>query len=402
MDSPTLTGEERLLDEAKTGADITTEHDAYLRIVLIKEGIGEDYSQASVVSFNLIGDNRIDQLEDSIDELSYTYDGSDWLYVYGTYNSSTGAQNGSPNAVRLNWVPYALVGSTISLTNSAITNGYNLRVQVMKTVSTTGASEIIENYNNVTSASIGVSGFLRIAILKSGIGNELLDNTVTQSDIRDLLDINIKCMKNYINHAWIGKKLNAIGDSIVKGDYGNFVIPLHSYLGLSVSRNYGIGGSCIASSAARDENYPPAVLRYTNMDDDADIIVVHARINDYSGDIPLGAADSTDITQFNGALNVMMVGLRTKYPAAVIIFSQILDRENDNGEVNSNNNTCQEFRDALAAACIRNHTILYDGFVNLPFDMKNPNSAFRNDGIHPNQTGATMLGRSLAGFIEWH
>ena len=209
----------------------------------------------------------------------------------------------------------------------------------------------------------------------------------------------IQKLIDYTQFNWSGKKINVIGDSIVQGSYGNFVNVIKNILNLSEARNYGVGGSCIASSSI-DGDYPPACIRYTDMDNDADIILVHAGTNDYSGQIPLGEDNSTDITTFNGALNVLMSGLREKYPTALIIFDSILHRYND-GALTIRAN---EYRQAIENRCLANHIVFYDCFRYSGFDFVKGyyDHILTTDGLHPNQTGANILGRKIAGFIKWN
>lgn len=212
----------------------------------------------------------------------------------------------------------------------------------------------------------------------------------------------IQQLIDYTEFNWSGKKLNVLGDSIAAGIYGDFAKVIKAILNLDTVRNYGIGGSRIASTDL-DSQYTPACIKYEDMDDDADIIIVHAGTNDYTAQVPIGDADSQDITTFNGALNVLMTGLKTKYPSQLIIFSNILDRIQDKN-TSLYPITCQVYRDALEAACARNHMVFYDGLKNTNFDFHKGyyDHVLTVDGLHPNQAGANILGRSIAGFIKWH
>lgn len=209
----------------------------------------------------------------------------------------------------------------------------------------------------------------------------------------------IQQLIDYTQFNWSGKKMNVIGDSIVQGSYGNFINVIRDILCLSEARNYGVGGSCLASSSA-DSQYPPSVLRYANMDTDAQIIIVHAGTNDYSAQIPLGDSDSEDITTFNGALNVMMNGLREMYPTALIIFDSILHRFNDGALTIK----ASEYRQCIEDRCLANHVVFYDAYKYSGFDFVKGyyDHILTSDGLHPNQTGANILGRKLAGFIRWN
>lgn len=209
----------------------------------------------------------------------------------------------------------------------------------------------------------------------------------------------IQSLINYTEFNWSNKKMNVLGDSIVYGSYGNFINVIRDILDLSVARNYGLGGSCLASSDI-DDTLPPACLRYSEMDNDADIIIVHAGTNDYSAQIPLGESESTDIKTFNGALNVLMNGLRDKYPTSLIIFDSILHRFNDNVLVIK----ASEYRKCIEDRCLANHMVFYDAYKYCGFDFSKGyyDHILTQDGLHPNQKGADILGRKLAGFINWN
>lgn len=212
------------------------------------------------------------------------------------------------------------------------------------------------------------------------------------------IDINLTDLSYRARSPWFKKKMNVIGDSIVAGSYGNFVNVIKEQLYLSVARNYGIGGCCIASTS-QDAQYPPVVLRWNDMDNDADIVIVHAGTNDYSAQVPLGDPTSTDITTFNGALNTIMDGLREKYPSQLVIFSGILHRYNDDSlPIKAN-----EYREAMENRCLAKHFVYYDGYKWTGFDFGKGyyDHVLTPDGLHPNQLGAKILGRKLSGFINW-
>ena len=201
-----------------------------------------------------------------------------------------------------------------------------------------------------------------------------------------------------INSVWRGKKMNVIGDSIVQGSMGNFVNVIKETLGLNTVNNYGVGGSRLASSEY-DSQYLPVVSRYADMDTDADIVLVHAGTNDYSTQVPLGDDESTNIATFNGALNVVMTGLREMFPDKLIIFNSILHRYNDN----QLDIKCNEYRNAIKNRCEANHIVFYDAYAYSGFDFQKGyyDHVLTDDGLHPNQTGANILGRKIAGFINW-
>lgn len=193
---------------------------------------------------------------------------------------------------------------------------------------------------------------------------------------------------------WSGKNMNVVGDSILEGS----VDVIKDILGLDAVNNYGAEGSGFASTR-HDSECPPVVTRYVDMDLDADIILVHAGTEDYAAQVPLGDENSRDITTFNGALNVIMSGLRDMYPDKLIIFNNILHRYNDRELAT----VCGEYRKALESRCKANRIVFYDAYAYSGFDFAKGyyDHVLTDDGLHPNQKGANILGRKIAGFINW-
>ena len=267
--------------------------------------------------------------------------------------------------------------------------------------------EIIKDYTFTVTEKKAYKLYIRVKQSEANI------DTIIKPMIRDASILNgsyckygeyqiykpIQELIDYSEFNWSGKKMNVLGDSIVQGSYGNFVNVIKNILQLSEARNYGIGGSLISSSDV-DESLPPACTRYVDMDDDADIIIVHAGTNDYSAQIPLGEETSTDITTFNGALNTLMTGLREKYPDKLIIFSNILHRFNDNAFTIK----ASQYRECIENRCLANHIVFYDGYKYTGFDFVKGyyDHILTSDGLHPNKKGAEILGRKLAGFIRWN
>ena len=205
-------------------------------------------------------------------------------------------------------------------------------------------------------------------------------------------------LNSTVNDRWSNANANFLGDSIVEGKAGNFVNVVSRYLSLGTVRNYGIGGSRMASSD-RDSEYTPVCKLYSTISTDADIIYVAAGTNDYSGQIPLGESDSTDITTFNGALNVTMQGLRSMFPTKLIIFANILSRYTDSNDTKVIK--CDEYRKCIEERCYENHIVFYDSYKYSGFDFSGGANELTADGLHPNQIGAEILGRKISGFMNW-
>ena len=123
------------------------------------------------------------------------------------------------------------------------------------------------------------------------------------------------------NDILYGKTLVALGDSLIYGSkLGNeatWVNKLGKKHAMTVY-NYGVNGCPVALSDTEDR--VPMCVRYADMNDTADYVVVLGGANDKRLSIPIGENDSTDIRTFKGALNVLIEGLTQKYPRAKILF----------------------------------------------------------------------------------
>lgn len=206
-----------------------------------------------------------------------------------------------------------------------------------------------------------------------------------------------------------GKKANFIGDSITSGA-DSYVKEVKEVLGLELAMNYGIGGSALChrndmdcwknklfQGKKVDAAYPPVVSRWDKMDNDADLIFMLIGTNDFSSDVPMGPVDSINKTEFNGGLNIVLKGLKTKYPRKLIVVSTILRRTNG-GEA------LLPYNDAIKNACKRHQVICYDAYsksgLNFEQDFHQHAMKTTSDGLHPNAAGAKILGREIAKFIS--
>ncbi len=119
-----------------------------------------------------------------------------------------------------------------------------------------------------------------------------------------------------------GKTLVALGDSLFHGNkLGNevtWINKLGKECGMTVY-NHGINGNSLAANGA-EQKHPPMCVRYAEMEDGADYVVVIGGANDKRLDVPIGGNTDRNINTFKGALNVLIEGLTEKYPQAKILF----------------------------------------------------------------------------------
>ena len=138
-----------------------------------------------------------------------------------------------------------------------------------------------------------------------------------------------KCGRRKNMSALDGKTLVALGDSLI---HGNKLGPDATWVALLAERhgmtayNYGINGNPVALSTEEPTHkHPPMCVRYADMADGADYVVLLGGANDKRLHVPLGdeacRADRSyrDTSTFYGALNTLIAGLTEKYPKAKIL-----------------------------------------------------------------------------------
>ena len=231
-------------------------------------------------------------------------------------------------------------------------------------------------------------------------------------------------------------KYCALGDSITYGfiprNYPGHPGQLESYASLTAKKlgleleNHGISDSTIANL----HDNTPMCIRYTQMDNDADIITVMGGTNDVRCGVPLGKMSDRCDTTFYGALHTLCQGLYDKYMGEgnivrntgrkIILLTPIklLDASLSHLEDTPQNNASALFKWEEWINAIKEVGAYYSFPV---FDMHNLSginphlhrtvkgthheykgyyNPFITDGTHPTQEGAELMANALAGFIK--
>lgn len=204
--------------------------------------------------------------------------------------------------------------------------------------------------------------------------------------------------------------INCLGDSLTEG-YKNDEISWADRLSVLTMANkvnkYGIGGSTVSTYV--DKN--PMCVRYREMADDADYIVIFAGNNDFTQSVPMGDEDSLDTDNFYGALNVMLAGLREKYPAGKFLYVTPLRMWNyrhpkwqENVEYTSLNEqgyTLDDYRRAIINRC-EYYSIPYLDLYShgLYGRTEATRDAVYVDGLHPNDAGHRMIASQIADALK--
>ena len=215
------------------------------------------------------------------------------------------------------------------------------------------------------------------------------------------------------NNIWKGKKLCVLGDSIAAGSflYGRWADMVAQALGVSDVLNLAVDGSRMSyygdgGSVTADQS---VVALYSSVPSDADIIYIHAGTNDWASQVELGDNDSIDNLTFNGALNIIMSGLRASHPTALIIFDTILPRLDYDAPIHGGTTMSiptSSYSEAIKSRCKANHIVCFDIYAECGFDFEydynNAIYATTNDGLHPNYKGNQIMARKIIGFINGH
>lgn len=206
----------------------------------------------------------------------------------------------------------------------------------------------------------------------------------------------------------VGKKINFLGDSITWG-YGladrdnafHQIIYRQEHLG--AARFYAICGTRIAALKKNKNEKSCFAVRYTEMDNDADIVVVFGGTNDQqNGDAPIGKFGDKTAETFYGALNLLICGLKEKFPNSILVFMTPIHRI---GDMNPNEFTGENlgvYVDIIKEMANYYNLSVLDLFneCKIQPNEENNKKQFCPDGIHPNEAGHEVIAKHLTNFLK--
>ena len=205
-----------------------------------------------------------------------------------------------------------------------------------------------------------------------------------------------------------GKKINFLGDSITEGV--GTACPEEIYLnlmkeaeGLAEARNYGISGTRLAVQSGPDVWGPAYSVRYTEMDDDADIVVVFGGTNDFGhGNAPIGQFSDRVNTTYYGACHVLMQGLIEKYPAATIVFMTPLHRSSEDEPSMGNGLPLKRYVEIIreVAEYYALPVLNLYAVSGIQPRVEALREKYCPDGLHPNGEGHKRIASRLTGFLK--
>lgn len=110
-----------------------------------------------------------------------------------------------------------------------------------------------------------------------------------------------------------GKTINVIGDSYVRNHKRPYTEAWHAKFAEKYDmtyNNYGRNGGCVAFDRSKEGFGPSMMVRYKDMDDNADIILIIAGHNDA---VKIGNS-SDSLQMFRDSLDLLLTKLEDKYP----------------------------------------------------------------------------------------
>ena len=204
------------------------------------------------------------------------------------------------------------------------------------------------------------------------------------------------------------KKINFLGDSITEGvgvssPENKYVDVFARKFSPAEVRNYGISGTRFARQKTPTLDNPRFDLdfcsRVSEMDADADIVVVFGGTNDFGhGDAPMGSFDDRTPDTFYGACHTLMSSLIERYPEAEIIFMTPLHRSS---ETCKNRPSLCEFVKVIREVAEFYSLPVLDLYAmsGIQPQLEVHKKKYAPDGLHPNNAGAEKIADRLGAFI---
>ena len=206
----------------------------------------------------------------------------------------------------------------VGLTNRAATQEFYSNVDAYDTgYALIGTKLIIVGVNR--SAAIDSVSLFRNEVLRKSDENSILLADGDSSIVKDVLRNGLYNWSDEDLSVLSGLTVNALGDSYFDGykidKADNWVSLFGKKHGINMN-NYGISGSTVSNLLNKD----PMCERYVSMaNNNADIIFLEGGRNDFNKEVPIGSVNSYDTKTFSGALNLIIAGLKRKYPNAMIV-----------------------------------------------------------------------------------
>lgn len=169
-----------------------------------------------------------------------------------------------------------------------------------------------------------------------------------------------------------GKKIVALGDSLFHGNKdckGNTWLEMLAAKHHMTLHNYGQNGNTLAVQSEEKQILPAMCVRYADMEDGADYVVIMGGANDKRLNVPIGSDDSDDPTSFCGALNVLIRGVTAKYPRARVLFMTNYNRWPSKNKLGFSD---IDYVEAMERVCRRHSLPCFNNYYNCGISFQNP------------------------------
>lgn len=190
-----------------------------------------------------------------------------------------------------------------------------------------------------------------------------------------------------------GKKICAIGDSLIRGNILNIGatwLPTLTFRYNATGVNLGVNGGTVANTN-NNGTTPSIYERLSSVPEDADYIILLGGANDKRVNVPLGDANSSDPYTFNGALNLISESLRTDHPKAKIIYMTTYWRYSSRNSIGLGD---KDYADAMVEAAKRNHIPHFNNFTESGVD-------FLNEAMRSWMDESKDIKKNVGGVIEY-
>ena len=205
-------------------------------------------------------------------------------------------------------------------------------------------------------------------------------------------------------------KVNFLGDSITEGTGTSgadkiFHALIAKKYGLT-ARNYGIGGTRIAyqSSPSANPRWDRSFCdRFSQMDDDADLVVVFGGTNDYGhGDAPIGTPRDRDPSTFYGGCHFLMKGLIEKYPESTIVIMTPLHRAVEERVRGEETLYLKKYVEIIKEVAEYYSLPVIDLWASSGIQPKVDviKQKYCPDGLHPNDAGHVLMAERIGNYLE--
>jgi lysophospholipase L1-like esterase len=254
----------------------------------------------------------------------------------------------------------------------------------------------------------GVNTFGHVKGLNQMLLFGLYHNQITDCFTTFGFTINGKSpINNTVNHFndmyFKSFKMNFMGDSITYGTGATktFCQIISEDLDCTVN-NYGVWGSALSHSTSGVLSF---YERYQSMSDDADIIAVMGGTNDYWQNLPLGIYGDATATTIYGALDTLMIGLKTKYVGKFLYFVTPPHGYISGDFTEDTRSQCGSFNDicdAIKKVARRYGIPVLDVYSEsgLCARINANNNEYYSDGVHLNDNGHLVMAEMHKNFIK--